>query len=744
MRPRKYKVPLTVACYLLLGTAFLAIWIPVIEHYSIRNVIIIDEVLKKTREFPSDPMLEQLVSMHLGFSKPQRGKRSDLVLIAEKLLDGDVEMLGYFTNKITMPFAPEDLDKGLPIWRLALASLIVPRALLDAYEVSGREEFFTAATDVILAWARYEEALWLPRGMVWTDGAIAERVFVLARFWYVYRKHDDFKPGVAKSILKFIARSGQFLAKPTHFTFNTNHGVMQNLALFHLALAFPSLPGVDEYKQLAVRRLSDQMGFYINDEGVVLEHSPGYQWMGVELISMAMRYLTLLEMPIPDDWITKLDRAESVYAHYRRPDGSLPKVGDTDKPGWAYAGDEELSLRMNLQPAEAFSLWPTAGYAVWWNGLDAWPDPRELTQTVVAWSYFPGHAHKHADEMSVLLWAGGQTWWTNVGLWKYGVPGRSESVSWDGSNAPHLVNESPHSVRSTRLVNYGWTNNLAVIDLERRGPHEFVARRQVLYLKPNVWVVVDQVSSNDKSRTTWTTSHNVDLTKGRIGKEHYCLKAASNTSSLSTFVFGSPGNSVNTYRGNWKPFAGWEAFAHVNKPASAIVVERVPGESWSVVVWERHNNLGLCSQFEQAPRMTHWSNAEDWMIDLPIKSGRIAIGRNADQVFLRHDIANAKVDVLSLRKPPDVTSGITQIHDSYINAADKYPRFISFLRQRLKMTWLLSFLFVAQEMFLIVYRRVDGKYYKRMRIGVILAWAGGIVVLAMYFNQLVGILALLN
>ena len=110
------RVPLTVVSYLLLGTAFLGIWIPIIEHYSIQNMIISDEVLKKARGLPSNSMLEELVSMHLAFSKPQRAEEAHLVLIAEKLLDGNVEMLGYSTKKITMPFAPDDLDRGLPVW----------------------------------------------------------------------------------------------------------------------------------------------------------------------------------------------------------------------------------------------------------------------------------------------------------------------------------------------------------------------------------------------------------------------------------------------------------------------------------------------------------------------------------------------------------------------------------------------------------------------------------------------------
>ena len=67
-----------------------------------------------------------------------------------------------------------------------------------------------------------------------------------------------------------VARSEQLLAKPGHFTFATNHGVMQNLALWHASLAFPSLPRTQAYQRLARVRMDDQMQFYVTGEGMVL------------------------------------------------------------------------------------------------------------------------------------------------------------------------------------------------------------------------------------------------------------------------------------------------------------------------------------------------------------------------------------------------------------------------------------------------------------------------------------------
>src|SRR4029079_12864911 len=107
----------------------------------------------------------------------------------------------------------------------------------------------------------------------------------------------------------------------------------------------------------------------------------------------------------------------------------------------------------------------------------------------------PPPAHKHADDMSVLLWSDGISWLTAAGYWPYDIPGRDESESWPGANAPHVRDESRASIRKARILASGRTGLFSAVDLERRGPGDYLARRQLLHLKPDTWVIVDHVHS---------------------------------------------------------------------------------------------------------------------------------------------------------------------------------------------------------------------------------------------------------
>ena len=96
--------------------------------------------------------------------------------------------------------------------------------------------------------------------------------------------------------------------------------------------------------------------------------------------------------------------------------------------GEPVTGDE--AVEPGPSQARATSIYPAAGYAVWWHGLDAWPDASRLSQTVITWSNYPSRAHKLADDMSVLVWAGGRAWLTNTGYWPYGVQGYDGAI-WE-------------------------------------------------------------------------------------------------------------------------------------------------------------------------------------------------------------------------------------------------------------------------------------------------------------------------
>src|SRR5207344_1338885 len=155
-----------------------SIWVPEFSHYYVPGARITGDVVTQSHASPPDSVLRELEEMRLGIPA---GFRSDLEVIvaAEHLLKGELKLPNYVLWKFTVPFRAADLDASPA--PLQFASLIVPAILLDAYGLTGRQEFFSMAGEFITGLAEHERAVWLPGDFLWDGHAIAARIPVLIK-----------------------------------------------------------------------------------------------------------------------------------------------------------------------------------------------------------------------------------------------------------------------------------------------------------------------------------------------------------------------------------------------------------------------------------------------------------------------------------------------------------------------------------------------------------------------------------
>jgi Heparinase II/III-like protein/Heparinase II/III N-terminus len=701
------RIWLALLCCLLLPVLILGwIWIPEFQHFYARNERIEDRILEQSRQAPSDAVLRELRSYRLLWVNFKND--SELIDVAEKLLQGSAEIPGYAPVHIVVPFSPGDLEKGGGMWRLQFSGLLLPQILLDAYQLTGREEFWNAARDSILAWGSYDRTAWINKGALWDDHALVLKLQTLADFWSLYRGRSDYDPNVARFILEFVARTGERLTNRASFNFASNHGMMSNIGLWHLCITFPFLPRVEKYKQIALARITEQMGYYISNEGVVLEHSAGYDELGLRLLGMAFRYATLLHLHVPADWIAKYKALKGFYEEIQRPDGTLPRLGDT-LSGKAIAQFSQLdsegraSPLVRIQPREppsAFQIYPISGYAVAWNGIRNWPVEQDLSQTVLTWSYYEGHPHKHADELSVIFWDGGLEWWTNVGYWSYDDPDYAHAACWEGSNAPHLVSEPCQSRRQSSLLNTFQGKDLWAIEAERKGPGALVVRRQVVYLAPRLWIIVDQASGGSQSdlRTIWTTQPDVSI-DFQSPAEGFRL-SSTNGRRMRAWILGPPGMSTKVFHGSREPFAGWISLNGDPKATEAVLTEQRADKAWAVMLWDLEPYQSAVSA---RPKILQWGDADHWRISLPFLGEGSGISRSGD-VLNCIRAARAESEVANLLPAADVSAEVAELRGNFEAVAAKYPRFRELHHYRVKVSYITLFASILETIFLLLYR----------------------------------------
>ena len=689
-----------------------AVWYPHVAQYYVSTPRITPDAVEAARQSPDDTLLRELAAMTPSYmlAKAVYDVR-DPARAADRLLQGVVEVKGIPPRPVTMPFATRDVVEGPTDWQLAIGALSLPSLLMRAYDQTGEDRYLLAARDMLLGWASFERSSWLPHGFLWNDHAVAARMSVLGHFWLAYRHHPSYDPAVAARILEFTARTAESLADPRQFTVYSNHGVSQNLALWHYSLAFPTLPDRDRLRRLARERLGEQLGFYVTDEGVILEHSFGYQRDGVELLGLALRYRSLMGDPAPPDWIAKYRRAVAFYAQLRLPNGELPNIGDTpteaDVAGPAITA---VSPEGRAEPLAPPAAWPTpapatvdpvAGYALWWNlpgqgGVSGPP-----SRTAVTWAYFPGHAHKHADEMSWVLWAGEHVWLSSVGYWKTDAPGDREASSWGGSNAPHLLGEPTKSVRSTRLLGAAHADRMSMLDLERAGPGGYTARRQIVHVKPDLWIVVDHAFGRPGgvNQVQWATGKDIELRA--IGTDGlYRLQPGAGSLSMVMGLASSPAPTIRRLRGSLDPFGGWQMVgAWIATPVDALVLEQPSDGSWSITTWCLQDESKAPPSCPPRPISARYTRDDDWSVTVPRLPASITLSRKGD--VLAGDLPTASGGHrLTLEPPPDITSRRAAIRTAYEQAAQHYPRFRDLGAYRLRAIYAVCVVAVLQGLVL--------------------------------------------
>lgn len=529
------------------------------------------------------------------------------------------------------------------------------------------------------------------------------------------RHRPDTDAPAQQALLRLATRTAERLAKPELFTFRTNHGVMQNLALLQFAAAFRSLEPAQRLGQVGCERLRQQLRYYASDEGVVLEHSSGYHEFGRQLVEMASALLPFTDCTPSAQWARKRERLRDFSALLWRPDQTLPVFGNTDE-GLRPAPDDAPA-----RPGRAFALLPVSGYAVWWSGLDAWPSMDKVSQTVVAWSNFPTRAHKHADDMSVLVWSRGVPWITSVGYWPYDLPGYADAQSWAGSNAPHFSAEPTVTAAPPILTGAGESERLRALSLQRPdSTGQALIRRQVIELDGANWLIADSTTGSRpgplasvwtfSSRTRWAPSTGND----------FMLRVDGSPLMARFSLLGDVIASPQAFVGHQAPYVGWNVRNGQPVPAPALTVAQGTSPSASLAVSVLQVDDEGVLRALTPPKLLPGAAPDDWKVVVATRRGSATVSATGRRVDVAFPDGRFGVDL----NPPtvDVAAARGEIVSAYEDMGTHYRRMRELTHYRRRLTVLLLGLLLSQELVLAGLRRWAARAVVPVRILACVAW----------------------
>ena len=428
---------------------------------------------------------------------------------------------------------------------------------------------------------------------------------------------------------------------PTHLTGNA-------LALMYAGTLFPEFPDAARWRDMAVRVLIAEGQAQICPDGVHFEQSTCFQRYTADIYLQFLILAALNRIEVPAIVSERVERMLEFILAIRRPDGSIPSIGDSDGGSllplaprgasdargrfavaaalfgradfaWAAggaapevawlmgaAGIQSFDSLRPMAPSSAPSrVFPTGGYAIMRTGWQR--DAHQMIVDVGALGCPVSSGHGHADLLSIQCSIFGEPTIVDPGTHSYG--GDSKWRDYFRSTSAHstVVVDGVSQAEATgpfgwrrhprvRLREWHSTPDFDFLDAEHDGyialPDPVMHRRRVIFVKPGYWILVDDLSGIGR--------HQIDLTfqfaspDVRLGAHPWARAATPSGPVLWISPFPSAPAQPALKCGDPSPTRGWISpeFAHLS-PAPMLIYSFAVALPWRIVTLLLPDRQGL-------------------------------------------------------------------------------------------------------------------------------------------------------
>ncbi len=505
------------------------------------------------------------------------------------------------------PLVPEQVGDSKVVWELNRHQWLLD--LGRAYRLTGDEKYAQAFVTLVTDWMQRNPPAW---GINWSS-ALEVAMRLISWCWALcfFKGSPALSPEWFQTVLRCLQGHAGFVERNLSRYFSPNtHLTVEALALYYAGTLLPELRGAGRWQALGRTLLLEQLPLQVPEGGVYFEQSTRYQYYTIEIYLHFAILAARNNDPLPPLVNERLGEMLHVLLELRRPDGTVPQIGDTDG-GWLcplmrrsvgdYRGLFSTAAVFLKDPQLAWAagsitpecLYFLGGQAVSaWQGLDKEPPSPGDALASLSESYVvmrsgrgrEGHqlifdtgplgchvsgGHGHADLLAVQCSAYGENFLVDPGTgcytagsaWRqYFRSTRAHStVLVDGqdqaaTDGPFSWYERP----AARLLNLesgpDWIFAVAEHDAYARLTDPVTHRRRVWFLDSRLWLIVDDLLG--------TRQHQVDLRfqfapLAVTEDDDGWIRARGRASSLLLKTFSGRALQTSLAEGVLEPRLGW-------------------------------------------------------------------------------------------------------------------------------------------------------------------------------------------
>lgn len=314
--------------------------------------------------------------------------------IAHKALDNIIEPFpGYPDIEFGHDFNWNHKEAELETtYQLYLQNLRVVGTLLATFEHQRDIALLDKATDIVSSWLNYVESGG-STDMTWYDHAVGARARVLMQYLSVMNAEDPSFDG--ERVEDILEQHANILMDDSLHRMN-NHGIMMDMALMALGIGLNN----PAYLHHALGRVESIFWQTFSETGMHQENSPEYHGMVYRMYREIEAYLNRNNLSLGKDILRKLDLAEGHFSRIVMPNGELPGIGDSSA--------RKVSMTPNWNTFHD----PMSGFTALKSAAS-----ESYVSFVCGYS---ATAHKHSDDLSIVLNYRKKNFFIDAGKYNYG------------------------------------------------------------------------------------------------------------------------------------------------------------------------------------------------------------------------------------------------------------------------------------------------------------------------------------
>lgn len=388
--------------------------------------------------------------------------------------------------------------------------------LAAAHAKTGDSWYLAQARLLIDDWLGANVANTFPSQFSWNDHSAALRLNnICGVYLYVLGAKGPDAP-LLRTCLHAAELHLYVLACDDFYVRGTNHGLDQAFSLYRAAVVFPLFKESSGFRQIALERLSFELLKSFADDGVHIENSPEYHDMVLASTLQIDSFVHSMEgTGVLKERSKLVESALSFLAYIIRPDGKFPPIGDslvrnsrnsfsseTENPAYQHYLYARSCAKEGIDFDEPHKVFEQSGYAVF-RGDPSLFGPGSRPQLVFKCGYL-SHYHRQDDDNNVVLFAHGEEWLTDGGLYLHdaGNPVREHlrsahahnvAVAGDGAG-----NRAVRPAPAPGIRDHGRHGSWAWVTGESGMYPGYVYWRRVSYDSKNIFAIDDRITASQQ------------------------------------------------------------------------------------------------------------------------------------------------------------------------------------------------------------------------------------------------------